>query len=78
MTKIKELFGIPTKRTDEDWKEILKNQKCPYTGKKCIKVRKSNAEVSIGACTVGYGEYNEILICPNRLLENRLWGNHSF
>jgi hypothetical protein len=40
--------------------------------KKCIKVRKSSPEISIGTCTVHYGKANQgIIICPHRLIEKR-------
>jgi hypothetical protein len=71
MSKVKEFFGFHTKRSDVDWKEILLTQSCPYTEKKCVKVRKSNPEVSIGVCTVEYSKYKEVMICPHRLLERR-------
>lgn len=71
MYKIKELFGIYTKRSDLDWKQVIMNQHCPYTAKKCVKVRKSKADVSIGICTIEYGKSDGIMICPHRLLERR-------
>jgi hypothetical protein len=37
-----------------------------------LKVRKSQSQVSIGACSVQYGrESKQLLICPHRLLERR-------
>lgn len=74
MTDILELFGTPTS-TNADWQSIVQRQACPYLGKKCIKVRKSEPEVSIGTCSVTHGQNkNPILICPFRLLErNRVF-----
>ncbi|GHV53863.1 hypothetical protein FACS1894216_12680 [Synergistales bacterium] len=71
MSKVKELFGLYTKRDDIDWQTILREQLCPYTNKKCFKVRKSNPGISIGVCTVNYSKYDEVMICPHRLLERR-------
>ncbi|MCL2364191.1 MAG: hypothetical protein FWC71_05960 [Defluviitaleaceae bacterium] len=71
MSKVKELFGQYTKRDDVDWGTVLCEQCCPYTEKKCFKVRKSNPGISIDVCTVNYSKYNEVMICPHRLLERR-------
>lgn len=73
VTKIIEFFSVPTgKKEDEDWAGILQRQWCPFLDKKCIKVRKSQPEVSIGTCSVLYGgEHMPVIICPFRLLERR-------
>jgi len=72
MSQIIELFGIPTARTGEDWEQIVQQQHCPYLDTTCIKVRKSQPEISIGTCSVLYGRAKRpILICPFRLLERR-------
>jgi len=71
MSKVKEFFGLYTKRDDVDWQKVLQEQHCPYTNKKCVKVRKSNPGVSIGICTVNYSKFDEVIICPHRLLERR-------
>lgn len=73
MNKIVELFGHSASKTENaPWKQIVKRQKCPYLGKKCIKVRKSQPAISIGTCVVNYGSENKpVLICPFRLLERR-------
>ena len=71
MSKVKEFFGIYTKRDDVDWINIISTQYCPYTEKKCVKVRKSSPDISIGVCSVNYSNYNEVMICPHRLLERR-------
>ena len=68
MSKVKELFGVYTKRIDIDWSQIVKEQHCPYIDKKCVKVRKSTSDISIGVCTVDYSRYNKVMICPHRLL----------
>lgn len=72
MSDVIELFGANTSGAGEDWKSIVKNQQCPYLGKRCIKVRKSEPEISIGTCSVLYGRSKRpIIICPFRLLERR-------
>ncbi|MBI3260204.1 MAG: hypothetical protein HYZ54_12140 [Ignavibacteriae bacterium] len=71
MSKISEFFTISTLSKQQDWKTILEKQNCIYLNKKCIKNRKSQAEISIGTCTVKYGKSEtEVIICPHRLLEN--------
>ncbi len=71
MSKIVELFAYPVARTQLDWHNIIERQFCPYTQKKCFKVRKSDPNVSIGTCIVEYGKDSEdIIICPHRLLQN--------
>ena len=69
MTDVLELFGQPTSGK-VDWQSVVRRQDCPYLGKKCIKVRKSQPEVSIGTCSVTHGRNKQpMLICPFRLLE---------
>ncbi len=72
MSRIKELFTFSVDRSDINWLEIVNNQQCRYSLKKCFKVRKSQADVSIGTCTVQYGkEKRNVIICPHRLLERK-------
>ncbi len=52
------------------WKELVINQLCPFSGKKCFKTRKSAPETSIGTCIVKHSGKN-LIICPNRLLERK-------
>jgi len=65
-SKIVELFGVPTTKRGTNWRAIVNSQTCPYTGHKCIKVRKSDPDVSIGTCTVTHSN-KPIIICPIRL-----------
>ncbi len=71
MSDVLELFGEAT--LDErgpQWDTVLGRQWCPFLDRKCIKVRKSEPEVSIGTCSVLYGRAKRpIVICPYRLLE---------
>lgn len=72
MTKVKELFGINTNTENVKWDKVLNDQPCPFLGKKCIKTRKSESDISIGTCTMCYGKDDkDIIICPHRLLERR-------
>lgn len=72
MSKIAELFGVSTERKEENWTQIVRKQICPFLGKKCYKVRKSDPDTSIGTCTVLYGKPAEpIVICPTRLTERQ-------
>jgi hypothetical protein len=71
MSNVVELFGSST-RQKKDWTKIVKEQQCPFLGKTCYKVRKSDPTISIGSCTVLYGKPPEpFVICPTRLIEAR-------
>lgn len=72
MNNIAELFGRSPSTEGADWNGIVADQECPFIGKRCYKVRKSDPTTSIGSCMVFYGRKREpILICPARLLERR-------
>ncbi len=72
MSAIVELFGRCAEKQGGGWKKIVAGQQCPFLGKKCYKVRKSDPETSIGSCTVVYGkELEPVIICPTRLIERR-------
>lgn len=67
--KILEFFGYRANCLTEDFaKELLFNQICPYSKKKCYKTRKSQPDISIGTCIVQCGE-GGVIICPYRLLQ---------
>ncbi|MBI2803415.1 MAG: hypothetical protein HYX68_00345 [Planctomycetes bacterium] len=69
MTKVAELYGLPTHQP-ADWKTIAESQQCPFLGRKCLKNRKSEPEFTIGTCTMTYGKASHpTMICPYRLLE---------
>jgi len=69
MNRILELFGQDTQATDVDWAVALTQQICPFSQRKCFKVRKSQPEVSIGTCSVLQGKSDApVVICPNRFL----------
>lgn len=69
MSKISELFGLCCQNTDLDFSSTLKKQDCPFTGKICTKMRKSNPDIKIGTCSVKY-QNQDVIICPFRLLEH--------
>ena len=70
MSAVVELFGRSVSSRGTDWQTIVHDQHCPFLGKRCFKIRKSDPETSIGSCTVLYGKKAKpILICPARLLE---------
>lgn len=72
MSKVLELFGRSVTLGRDDWERIVKEQQCPFLGKKCYKVRKSSPDISIGTCSVIYGrEKRKIVICPTRLIDRR-------
>ena len=72
MSDVIELFGKSTANLEDNWRSIIDKQRCPYLGKTCIKVRKSQPEIAIGTCSVLYGKAKRpIMICPFRLLERR-------
>ena len=73
MSDVIELFGKAT--LDEEgtkWDAVVDRQWCPFLDRRCIKVRKSQPEISIGTCSVFYGKAKRpLVICPLRLLERR-------
>ena len=68
MNKVVELFGLNCEQPMLSLKECLRNQRCPFTGVKCVKTRKSQSSVAIGTCTISYQDAN-VIICPFRLLD---------
>ena len=68
MNSIVEFFGLNCRKRNVSLAKYLSAQRCPYTGGKCIKTRKSKSSVAIGTCTVEYQDA-DVIICPFRLLE---------
>jgi hypothetical protein len=70
-TPIVELFTISTLHDDVDWRELVATQHCAYLDRKCVKVRKSQPEISIGTCSVKHSvkQPQDVMICPHRFLE---------
>ena len=73
MSDIIEIFGVSTSaKNNPNWSTIVNEQECSFLGRTCIKVRKSQPEISIGTCSVLYGKAKRpIVICPFRLLERK-------
>lgn len=69
MSKISEFFGLNCNDGAQDFTTAMKQQTCPYTGRICTKMRKSDPDIKIGTCSVKYQEQN-VIICPFRLLEH--------
>ena len=71
MSRILELFGIPTSDSDLDWAATVANQRCPFLNGACVKIRKSQPEIAIGACAVAHGRNRlPLAICPHGLKRN--------
>ncbi len=71
MSRIVELFTFPTGEKNLNWDSIIRNQYCPYTKKRCFKVRKSEPDISIGTCVVEYGKnHDNIIISPHRMRQH--------
>ena len=68
MNRVTELFGVFC-NGQNDIRNAVETQICPYSGKKCYKTRKSAPEISIGTCTIIH-QAERVIICPKRLLEN--------
>ena len=72
MNTVLELFGHAAGNPAFDWQSLVAAQMCPYTKRRCYKIRKSDPGTSIGTCTVRYGTPAEpVIICPTRLIERR-------
>jgi hypothetical protein len=72
MSKILEFFGNFKDQPDIEWSTVVDSQYCPYLQRRCIKVRKSQPDISIGTCSVVYGKQAiPIIICPHRMLEQK-------
>ena len=73
MSDIIELFGQSALgELPIEWYTIVDRQWCPFLDRKCIKIIKSQPEISIGTCSVLYGRTKRpIVICPFRLLERK-------
>jgi len=70
MSKVLELFGISATKPGVEWRRVVTAQECPFVGRKCYKIRKSDPGTAIGSCTVEYGGA-PIVICPRRLIDRR-------
>jgi len=71
MNRVLEFYGESTRTSQQaNWLQIAAAEQCPFLTRKCIKIRKSQPDKTIGTCTVEYGrERIGVIICPHRLLE---------
>lgn len=71
MNRVLEFYGESTRAGKQpDWVRIASAEYCKFLDRKCIKVRKSEPDKTIGTCSVEHGrERLGIVICPHRLLE---------
>jgi hypothetical protein len=70
LNKVVELFGRAADARGVRWQRVINEQICPFSERRCYKIRKSNPEISIGSCTVLYGQPPEpIVICPTRFID---------
>ena len=71
MNDVVELFGHPTSDVaGVQWAAVVRDRRCPFVDRTCIKTRKSDPSVSIGTCSVRHGKENRpVVICPLRLLQ---------
>jgi len=73
-----EFYGHPPWVDSEEAEEDRENEHCPFTGDRCSKRRKSNNDVTIGTCSVGYkgrgvSEYKPHIICPKRFYTDEVF-----
>jgi len=70
---ILELYGVSAKEESvKRWQTVVGRQTCPFLKRKCLKVRKSRPDLTIGTCSVCYGqERKHLLVCPFRFLERK-------
>jgi hypothetical protein len=69
---IAEIYGISINNNNCNWAELIGSQQCPYLERKCLKNRKSEADLTIGTCTVTYGKDSKNVIMA---LRKNLWVN---
>lgn len=66
--RVAELFGYST-LASANWRALVDSQECPFTEKRCFKIRKSDPGTSIGTCVARFRkERRPLVICPNRFL----------
>lgn len=47
MSRVRELFTFSVEKDNVKWKDVVKKQHCRYSNKRCFKVRKSQANISL-------------------------------
>jgi len=67
-----ELYGVSTAGARTNWGVLVSRQHCPFLGRRCVKTRKSQPSITIGTCTVLWGQKERpVIICPHRLLQRQ-------
>ena len=66
-----EVFGHPYTATSEAARRAREDQHCPFIGDTCKKPRKSEPQIKVGVCSLGYrgrflDAFRPVLLCPNR------------
>lgn len=66
-----EFYGHPYFADSDESEAAREEEHCPFTDSRCSKRRKSNNDITIGTCSLGYkgrgeSEYRPHVICPKR------------
>lgn len=66
-----EFYGFPPWVDSNEAEQARDDEYCPFTETRCAKRRKSDNDITIGTCSVGYqgrgqSEYRPHVICPKR------------
>jgi hypothetical protein len=70
MNQVLELYGRTADEQPMDWAQWVTQAPCPILNRRCMKTRKSMPDVTLGTCSVVYGQpARPVVICPQRLLE---------
>jgi hypothetical protein len=70
MLPISELFTHSSIEEVVNWAELTATQPCKYLSRRCLKVRKSQPEISIGTWSIHRpGMIAPLIVCPHRFLE---------
>ena len=70
-----EIFGHVYTDMTVSAKNDRKCQYCPFLNRECVKPRKSEPQIKVGICSVGYkgkfsNQYDPVIICPFRFLDD--------
>ena len=69
-----EVFGHSYHDTSDLAAAHRSSQYCPFIGRECTKPRKSEPQIKVGICTLGYrgsflDHFEPVIVCPCRFLE---------
>ena len=70
-----EVFGTVYTNKSKEAQDSRKQQWCPYLRRECTKPRKSEPQIKVGICSVGYKgsfseDYHPVIICPFKFLDH--------